>query len=311
MISIPKDLHELPRFEDGWSFLYLEHCKIEQEAKAIAAYDAEGKVCVPCASLSFLLLGPGSSISHEAVKNLSENGCLIGWGGEGIVRFYAHGYGETRKSSKLIKQAKFVSFDPYRLKVVRNMYQLRFKEPVPENYTLQQLRGLEGHRMKKAYMAASEKTGVEWVGRNYKTLDWGTADPVNKALSVANSCLYGVCHAAIVSLGYSPGLGFIHTGKQLSFVYDIADLYKADITIPIAFEVVALNSLNLERDVRLLCRDSFNKNNLLSKVVSDIEKVFSIEFEEEQYPDFDEEDAYPGGIWDPRVGHINGGVNYG
>lgn len=308
---MPKDLHELPRFEDGWSFLYLEHCKIEQEAKAIASYDAEGKVCIPCASLSLLLLGPGSSISHEAVKNLSENGCLIGWCGEGAVRFYAHGYGETRKSAKLIKQAKLVSIDSLRLKVVRNMYQLRFKEPIPEDYTIEQLRGLEGQRVKKAYLAASSKTGVEWFGRNYKTRDWSQSDPVNRALSAANSCLYGICHAAIVSMGYSPGLGFIHTGKQLSFVYDIADFYKEEITIPISFEAVSLGLPNLERNIRLLCRDSFTVNNLLSKIVRDIEKVLSVEATEEEYPDYDEEDAYPAGIWDPHSGPINGGINFG
>jgi len=311
VISIPKDLHELPRFEDGWSFLYLEHCKIEQEAKAIASYDAEGKVCIPCASLSFLLLGPGSSISHEAVKNLSENGCLIGWCGEGSVRFYAHGYGETRKTTKLTKQAKLVSVGSLRLKVVRNMYQLRFKDPLPEDYTLEQLRGLEGQRMKKAYSTASSKTGVKWSGRVYKINDWSQADPVNRALSSANACLYGICHAAIISMGYSPGLGFIHTGKQLSFVYDIADLYKEEITIPIAFEAASLGLPNLERNVRLLCRDSFNKNNLLPRIVQDIEKVLSVEIPEEEYPDFDAEDAYPAGIWDPNLGHITGGVNFG
>lgn len=308
---MPKDLHELPRVEDGWSYLYVEHCKIDREDKAVALHDAAGKTSVPCASLAFLMLGPGTSITHEAVKTLADNGCLVGWCGEGGIRFYAQGFGETRHASKLVRQALLVSHPSLRLQVVNRMYRMRFSESFPECLTIQQLRGMEGQRVRQAYSKASEETGIPWYGRSFDPGNWANADPVNRALSVANSCLYGICHAAIVSIGYSPGLGFIHTGKQLSFVYDIADLYKADITIPVSFKAAQNNTENLERVIRLLCRDKFNEIDILSRIVPDIEKALDIKIPAELiFDDYDTDIVKPGTVWDPIKGSVQGGVNY-
>lgn len=309
---MPKDLHELPRVEDGWSYLYVEHCKIDREDKAVAVHDARGKATVPCASLALLMLGPGTSITHEAVKTLADNGCLAVWCGEGGIRFYAQGFGETRHSSKLIKQALLVSNPSLRLKVVERMYRMRFRNNVPENLTIQQLRGMEGQRVRQTYALMSMETGVTWNGRSFDASGWMNADPVNRALSVANSCLYGVCGAAIVSVGYSTALGFIHTGKQLSFVYDIADLYKADITIPLAFRAVATGDIDgLERKVRLMCRDKFNEMDLLSRIVPDIDKALDVKIPSELiFEDFDTDQVVPGKVWDPIKGSLPGGVNY-
>src|SRR5690554_5875285 len=185
------------------------------------------------------MLGPGTSITHAAVKTLAESGCLVIWCGEQGIRFYAQGMGETRSASRLLHQATLYADPELRSHVVVRLYRMRFIEDLPSSLTLQQLRGREGSRVREAYARASEASGVPWTGRSYDRNNWSNADPVNKALSVANSCLYGICHAAIVSLGYSPGLGFIHTGKLLSFVYDIADLYKVEITIPTAFHAAA------------------------------------------------------------------------
>jgi len=219
-----KNLHILPRVRDSWTYLYAEHCVVEQDDKAIALFDDKGKTPVPCASLSLLMLGPGTKITHAAIRTLAESGCLVAWTGEQAVRFYAQGIGETRSSANLLRQALLHADPVQRLKVVRRMYELRFPDSLDSALTLQQIRGKEGIRVRETYARWSRETGVKWDGRAYKQSDWKRATPINRALSAANSCLYGVVHAAIVAAGYSTALGFIHTGKTLSFVYDVADL---------------------------------------------------------------------------------------
>jgi len=308
-----QDLHVLPKVRDSWSYLYVEHCKIDQEAKAISVHDAAGKTPVPCASLTLLMLGPGTSITHAAIRALADNGCLVGWTGEEGVRFYAQGLGETRSARNLLRQARLCSDPALRLRVVTRLYLMRFPEALPAGLTLQQIRGREGIRVREAYARASRETGVEWRGRAYQRGSWGAADPVNRALSAANSCLYGVCHAAIVAAGYSPALGFIHTGKMLSFVYDVADLYKVELTIPAAFRAAADGSDGLEGRVRRACRDAFHAQRLLARIVDDIEAGLRIEDEGSDAVlgvDFDAEMAVPGGLWDSAAGEVAGGVNW-
>ncbi len=308
-----KDLHLLPKVRDSWSYLYVEHAVIDQEAKAIAIHDQDGKTPVPCATLTTLMLGPGTKITHAAVRALADNGCLVIWTGEAGVRCYAQGMGETRSAHNLQRQAWLWADPSRRLAVVRAMYRARFPEPLDPKLTLQQIRGREGIRVREAYARASRETGVEWHGRSYRRDSWQASDPVNRALSSANSCLYGICHAAIISAGYSTALGFIHTGKMLSFVYDIADLYKADLTIPVAFRAAAEGTTDLERQVRYLCRDTLHRERLLERIVPDIDRVLSagVAVAAESDVDFDHDAAAPGGLWDPQVGAIEGGVNHG
>ncbi len=303
------DLHVLPKIRDSWSYLYVEHCRIDQEDKAIALHDDTGKIPVPCASLTTLMLGPGTSITHAAIQTLARNGCLVLWSGEEGVRFYAQGMGETRSSRRLLHQARLCSDEALRLQVVRRMYEQRFPETLDPELTLQQLRGREGIRVRQAYARASRDSGVPWAGRSYQREHWEAADPVNRALSAANSCLYGVCHAAIVSAGYSPALGFIHTGKMLSFVYDIADLYKAEITVPLAFRA-ATEASGLEGRVRRACRDQFKAQRLLQRIVPDIDRVLDAVSDAESESNLDSEQAAPGGLWDPAVGNAAGGINW-
>lgn len=312
------DLHVLPRVRDSLSYLYVEHCRIDQEAKAIAVHDANGKTPVPCASLTTLLLGPGTNITHAAIRALADNGCLVLWTGEEGVRMYAQGMGETRSARNLLLQARLWADPVAHLEVVLRMYRMRFPEDLPEGLTLQQIRGREGVRVREAYAKASRGTGIAWQGRSYRSSDWSSADPVNRALSSANSCLYGVCHAAIVSLGYSPGLGFVHTGKMLSFVWDVADLYKADLTIPLAFQAVAEGTTNLETRVRRACRDAFTKSRMLQRIAPDITYVLtgagrrgdSDQETTDRDPELDVDLAVPGGLWDPEIGAVEGGVNH-
>lgn len=306
-----KDLHTLPKVRDSWSYLYVEHCKVDQEGKAVAVHDAQGTVPVPCATLTLLMLGPGTTVTHAAVRALADNGCLVLWTGEEGVRLYAQGMGETRSARKLVRQAQLCSDPATRLQVVRRMYEMRFPEPLDSGLSLQQIRGMEGIRVRAAYAKASQETGVPWSGRSYKRESWANADPINRALSAANSCLYGVSHAAIISAGYSPALGFVHTGKMLSFVYDIADLYKVEITVPTAFRAVAEGEQQLESRVRHACRDAFRTSRLLQRIVPDIDRVLGLEpGGAGEHDDFDRDDALPGGLWDPEAGQISGGVNW-
>jgi CRISPR-associated protein Cas1 len=304
-----QDLHELPKVRDSWTYVYLEHRRIDQDAKAVAAWDASGKIAIPCAALTLLMLGPGSSITHAAISCLASHGCMIVWCGEGLVRFYALGMGETRSSRHLLRQASLYADPASRLRVAFDMYRARFQETLPEEMTLQQIRGREGIRVRSTYTRCAQEYGVPWSGRAYRSNAWTSADPVNRALSVANSCLYGVCHAAIVAAGYSPAIGFVHTGKMLSFVYDVADLYKTEISIPAAFRAASQAEGDLEGRVRRHCRDLFLSSRLLERIVPDLTKLLG-EPDLPEQGDFDASDDVPGHLWDPEGGAIAGGVNY-
>ncbi|GAA6756663.1 type I-E CRISPR-associated endonuclease Cas1e [Thermus thalpophilus] len=223
-----RNLKELPKFRDGLSYLYVEHAFIEQEAQGIGIYDQQGLTLVPAAALGVLFLGPGTRITHAAIRALAGNGCTVCWVGEGLARFYAQGLGDTRSAHRLERQARAWADPNLHLEVVYRLYEKRFSEPLPRNLSLEQVRGLEGVRVRTAYARWSQETGVPWKGRSYDRRNWVASDPVNRALSSGAAYLYGLAHAAIVSTGFSPSLGFIHTGKLLSFVYDLADLYKTE-----------------------------------------------------------------------------------
>lgn len=307
-----KNLHTLPRVRNSWSYLYVEHCLVEKQHEAVCLIDKAGRVPLPVSCLALLMLGPGVSISHAAMLALSEVGCLVAWVGEEAVRTYAFGMGKTRSARHLLRQAEMVSCPDKRLQVVRRLYEMRFEEKIPASLSLQQLRGKEGARVRDAYAEMSELTGVPWTGRDYERGNFQKANAINRALSVANACLYGVCHAAIVAAGYSPGLGFIHTGKMLSFVYDVADLYKTDFTLPAAFLAVsepgALEK-TLEARVRHACRNAFRVTNVLSRIVPDIQFALG-EKTIDKVARYDIADEPPGELWDPD-GNVGGGVSFG
>lgn len=271
-----RSLHELPKFADRWSLLYLEKCRIDKDADGLYMHDFGGRVPLPIDQLSVLMVGPGSAITHGAVNALAKSNCLIAWVGQEGVRLYAHSTGGTFSSRRLLEQARLASNEQLRIEVARQMYCFRFKEPIESGASLEQIRGMEGRRVRTAYQKYAEVYGVPWQGRAYDQTDWHRSDPANRALSAANACLYGVCHAAIVSAGFSAAIGFIHTGKMLSFVYDIADLYKTDLTIPTAFRIASEPPENLERAVREACRTAFHKYRLMRKIIPDIMEVLGV-----------------------------------
>jgi CRISPR-associated protein Cas1 len=293
-----QDLHELPKLRDSLSYLYVEHAILDRKDSAVEFIKKEGRTLIPVASLCVLMLGPGTSITHAAIKTLAEAGCSVLWTGEEFMHFYAQGMGETRKAFHLLRQAELVSDPHQRMQVVRRMYQKRFDWDLDPTLSIEQIRGLEGVRVREAYAEASRKYNVPWEGRRYDRQNWSAGDPVNRALSAANALLNGVCHAGIVSGGYSPGLGFIHTGKQLSFVYDIADLYKVELTIPAAFQIVIESTQNVERRVRAACREKFREVRLLDRILPDIDELLGIHMET-GVGDTDADPALPELLWSP------------
>ncbi len=297
------ELQSLPRVEDRITFLYLEHCQLNRDDGAITVKDEKGIVYVPAASISVLMLGPGTSITHRAMELIGDSGVSVVWVGEHGVRYYAGGRALTRQTGLLIRQAEMVSNQRLHLKVVRKMYQLRFPEEDVSGLTLQQLRGREGSRVRTVYRNSSKEWGVPWNGREYDPNDYSSGDAVNQALSAGHACLYGLAHAVILALGCSPGLGFVHVGHECSFVYDIADLYKAEVSIPIAFEIAAKKPDNLSSAVRLRVRDAMVAAHILERMVHDIHYLF----EKEEDNSDTEEAVY---LWDNHDGVVANGISY-
>lgn len=292
-------MRDLPKIRDSISFLYFEYGRLEQSKLGVEFVNQQGRIAIPVASLSSLLLGPGTTVTHGAIKILTGAGCSLIWSGEGGVRCYAQGIGETHKAYRLVRQAALSSDDTSRLQIVERMYRARFTEPLPDNLSLEQIRGKEGIRVREAYASSARKYNVEWNGRSYNRGNWANTDPVNQLLSAANACLHGFVHAAILSSGYSPALGFVHHGKQLSFVYDIADLYKMQITVPVAFATASEALEKPETVVRKRCRDAFNHLKLLQRIVRDIDRILDISQKLEDTGDFDidADSAMPTSWW--------------
>lgn len=297
-----QNLHELPKLRDSLSYLYVEHAVIERRDGALLVLQETGRTPVPVANLCVLLLGPGTSMTHAAIDVCAENGCSVVWCGQEGCLFYAQGMGETKRAYHLLKQAALVSDPQKRVQVVKRMYEKRFGHVLNPDWSIDQVRGLEGVRMRTAYQEASKFYGVEWKGRNYDRKKWGNADAINRAISTANATLYGICHAGIVSGGYSPGLGFLHTGWQLSFVYDIADLYKTEITIPLAFEIVAEDDSNVSTRTRQACRERFLEVKLLKRILPDIDELLKIQERNEKGVEYeDDEFSLADYWWQPKI----------
>ncbi len=231
---------------------------------------------LPIGGVACVMLEPGSRLSHRAAALAARVGTLLVWVGEAGVRLYSAGQPGGARSDRLLYQARLALDETLRLKVVRKMYALRFDEEPPARRSVEQLRGIEGARVRQTYQLLAKKFGVHWKGRDYDPESWDVSDLPNRCLSAATACLYGVTEAAVLAAGYAPAVGFIHTGKPLSFVYDIADLYKFETVVPVAFKVAASQPHgNAEREVRLACRDMFRQTRLLDRIIPDIEAILA------------------------------------
>ncbi len=258
------------------SLLFIEYGEIDVIDGAFVVIDKTGiRTQIPVGSIACLMLEPGTRVSHRAAALASRVGTLLVWVGEAGVRLYSAGQPGGARADRLLYQAKLALDDAARLKVVRKMYDIRFGEPSLQHRSVEQLRGIEGARVRKTYELLAKRYSVVWHHRNYDAQEWGSGDMPNRCMSSATACLYGVTEAAVLAAGYAPAVGFIHTGKPLSFVYDIADLVKFDTVVPVAFKIAAREPANPEREVRLACRDVFRQTHLLKKLIPLIEEVLA------------------------------------
>ncbi len=258
------------------SIVFLQYGELDVIDGAFVLVDKKGvRKHIPVGGVACLMLEPGTRVSHAASVLAARAGTLLIWVGESGVRLYAAGQPGGARSDRLLYQAKLALDDTARLKVVRKMYEIRFGEPSPLRRSIEQLRGIEGVRVRKMYEHLAKKHGVKWIRRNYDHSQWGSGDVPNRCLSAATACLYGVTEAAILAAGYAPAIGFIHTGKPQSFVYDIADVFKFDTVVPAAFKVAAGHPRNPEMEVRHACRDMFRQSRLLKKIIPSIEEILA------------------------------------
>lgn len=258
------------------SILYIEKGQLDVLDGAFVVVDKTGvRTHVPIGGVACLMLEPGTRVSHAACALAARVGTLLVWTGEAGVRLYSAGQPGGARADRLLYQAKLALDGELRLKVVRKMYALRFGDEPPSRRSVEQLRGIEGARVREMYKRIAARYGVTWKARNYDTSDWDKGDLANRCLSSATACLYGVTEAAVLAAGYAPAIGFIHTGKPLSFVYDVADVYKFETVVPVAFKIASRNPHNAEQQVRLACRDVFRETRLLDRVIPGIEDMLS------------------------------------
>jgi CRISPR-associated protein Cas1 len=268
--------------KDRAGIVFLEYGELDVVDGTFVLIDKHGvRVQIPIGGLACMMLEPGTRVSHAAVVLSARVGCLLVWVGEAGVRLYASGQPGGARADKLLYQARLALDDDARLNVVREMYRRRFDEEAPSRRSIEQLRGIEGARVRELYKLTARKYGVEWSSRAYDRNAWHAADIPNRCLSSATACLYGLAEAAILAAGYAPAIGFLHRGKPQSFVYDIADLYKFETVVPAAFQTAARISRRMgdgsspERQVRIACRELFRSTRLLERIIPSIEEVLN------------------------------------
>ena len=274
MSTLPH-ISSLPRVSDSWSFVYVEAAHIECHQFTLQIRNERYRYSIPIAQYLVLLAGPGTTISHDAAVLLANHGCSLVWCGESGVRFYGSAHPETQVTTLADLQVQAYVSAHGRSEIAHRLYRMRFPaSPVDPQASIAQLRGVEGVQMRSIYRTLAQQNGLAWQGRHTDD-DWQAHAPLQQAINVANSCLYGVCHAAIVAVGMIPLCGFVHRGNQRSFVFDIADLYKADVTLPIAFATVAESETNIAQRVRRACRDAFASQTVLTRIVPDLYALFA------------------------------------
>ncbi|MQS09881.1 type I-E CRISPR-associated endonuclease Cas1 [Streptomyces sp. IF17] len=281
-VSSPR---ELTRVGDRVSFVYLDRCVVHREDNALTADDGEGTTHIPSATIGTLLLGPGTRVTHQAMSLLGECGAGVVGVGEHGVRYYSGGRALTRSASLVQAQATAWANPRSRLDVARAMYRKRFPDEDPAGHTRRELLGMEGRRVRECYAEQAKRVGVTWKGRHYVPGDFTAGDPPNRAVTAAGQVMYGVAQSVIAALGCSPGLGFVHSGHELAFALDIADLYKVEIGIPVAFETAAEaigaaqegDGTGGPEDVgartRRALRDRIHETRLLERCVKDVKDL--------------------------------------
>jgi CRISPR-associated endonuclease Cas1 len=228
----------LPQVKDKYPFIYLERGRLEIDDSSLKWIDAEGNVVrLPIATLNTILLGPGTSLTHEAVKTATAANCSICWVGEDSLLFYAAGHLPTASTRNFRHQAMLSCNKKSALEVARRMFAYRFPDADLAGKSLKEMMGMEGSRVRSLYQQKAEHYGVGWKGRQFTPGKMELSDTVNQILTSTNAALYGILCSATHAMGYSPHMGFVHSGSPLPFIYDLADLYKETLCIDLAFSL--------------------------------------------------------------------------
>jgi CRISPR-associated protein Cas1 len=274
-VKVTREL--LPQVKDKFPFLYLEHGRLEVDDSSVKWISAENIVlAIPVATINCLMLGPGTSITQEAVKVIASANCGLAWVGEDSLHFFAGGITPTANTRNLLTQVKLATDPKLALEVVRKMYSRRFPDVSLEEKTLKEMMGMEGVRVKSLYRAMSVKYGVHWDGRNYIPGRFEHGDLVNRLLTSLNSKLYAIVGSVIHAMGYSMRIGFIHSGCPLPFVYDMADLYKSQVCIDLAFSLASqTNAFDHSQVNDEFCRRVLDFD-LMGKIVSDLQEILGV-----------------------------------
>lgn len=268
-------LETLTSAKDRWTPLYLEHGRLEVDDSSVKWISADGMLCrIPVATVSALILGPGTTVTHAAIKACAESNTLICWTGKESLRFYAFGLTPNHTNDMPRLHAAAWADKRRRILIARAMFRMRFQEVDLDGKSVEELRGMEGLRIRALYMKLGIEHGLTWKGRNYDYQNWNISDDINRALSAANASLYSLCAALICSLGYLPSLGFVHSAGTLPFVYDVADLYKHLTSIPAAFFAVQQDPKNGGNLVRKLLKQNMEEHCILQRLPKDLAALF-------------------------------------
>jgi len=267
-------LDTLTPARERWTPLFLEHGRLEVDDLSVKWIGADRTVIrLPIATLSVLMLGPGTTVTHAAMKACADCNTPVCWVGADGLRFYAFGVTPTHTNERGRRQAAIASDPKRRDEVARRMFSRRFPDVNVDGIALAELRGMEGRRVKALYAAMGEKYGVTWKGRNYDAGNWQLADNINRAVSAANAALYALTTSVVCSMGYLPQLGFVHTASTLPFVFDMADIYKPETTLPAAFETISLKPDADEQETIARLKFHLEDRKILRRMPEDIEKL--------------------------------------
>lgn len=238
-----------------------------------------GDYAIPYQRVSMILMGPGTVITHDALRILARHGTLLAAVGEGGVKFYTAPPMGQQRSDVARAHAMLWADEDARIHVARRMYAMRFGEVLPSR-GINALRGIEGARLKQSYRIIARKYGVPWHGRRYDRQNPSSADIPNQAINHAATFVEAASDIAVAALGALPPLGFIHEGSSNAFTLDIADLWRVEITLPLAFAVSAKkmkdDSLSLERELRYEAAGWFRKHQLIPSMIDRIKELLEV-----------------------------------
>lgn len=241
---------------------------------------APGDYAIPYQTISMILLGPGTSVTHDALRILARHGTLLAAVGEGGVKFYTAPPMGQGRSDIARAHARLWADGSKRLDVARRMYAFRFGKVLPHK-DIAVLRGIEGGRLKKAYRIIADRYGVKWKGRHYDRDNPESADPPNQAINHAATFVEAAADIAIAMVGALPPLGFIHEDSSNSFTLDIADMWRVEITLPLAFSVTARVAenpeLSLEREIRYEAARWFKKHKLIPAMIDRVKELLHVD----------------------------------